>query len=380
MKKFKYNLWMPCTEEAWIRDIEERILKLGWDKQLYDWNNNNIIYASIGATPTIFNVADKNLWLPEKARSLIIEEYNPELFLVLASQREGEDFHPGEWVIYIGNSSHNGQFLEIEKKSTLGFLEFKNSGTHTNINSAEYYRKATKEELIAHFAKKPTLMKVEDLKEKECIHVPTEADRIAISALLTEANIKSAANNKIDKNFGYGSYGTNLCWYPVGGSYGSQQFFEQEKYTIYPASLFINQTENMNQIIRRKYLKEIYDVACLTWKSKIAEMGMQNPFSDSITLTDIQVKEMFNAASEEQKKVLRKYLKEEAEFDSSMLKEGEIIVLKNKGEEGTAFMLRSFDGLVGFDNNGRYTSTWGKAATFKGERMPPTTIISLRAK
>ena len=58
------------------------------------------------------------------------------------------------------------------------------------------------------------------------------------------------------------------------------------------------------QTITREQLKQIYDVACSSWQTKINEIGKQNPYSTNIEFTDEFVKGMFKAANESQKEVL----------------------------------------------------------------------------
>lgn len=68
---------------------------------------------------------------------------------------------------------------------------------------------------------------------------------------------------------------------------------------------FINSKENMKVIyIKRSDLKQIHEIACVEWKTKIQKYGMDSPFEDKIRLTKEQVTEMFNAATKYQRPVL----------------------------------------------------------------------------
>ena len=62
-----------------------------------------------------------------------------------------------------------------------------------------------------------------------------------------------------------------------------------------------------NQIITRDGLKEIYDIACSSWKSKIEDYAKRNPFEDKITFTQPEVDEMIKASDQKQIKVLKKF-------------------------------------------------------------------------
>ena len=62
-----------------------------------------------------------------------------------------------------------------------------------------------------------------------------------------------------------------------------------------------------NQIITRENLKQIHDVACDGWKTKLADYAKRNPFQLEIELTQAEVDEMFNASDASQTKVLKKF-------------------------------------------------------------------------
>jgi hypothetical protein len=65
----------------------------------------------------------------------------------------------------------------------------------------------------------------------------------------------------------------------------------------------------MNQIIAKENLKKIYDVACSTWKEKLTQYAIRNPFGNEVELTSNEVNEMFDASDEKQTKILNKFLK-----------------------------------------------------------------------
>ena len=56
--------------------------------------------------------------------------------------------------------------------------------------------------------------------------------------------------------------------------------------------------------ITRAQLKDIYDVACATWKGKIEAFAKRNIFGDTINFTQKEVDEMFKAATTSQIPVL----------------------------------------------------------------------------
>ena len=58
--------------------------------------------------------------------------------------------------------------------------------------------------------------------------------------------------------------------------------------------------------ITRLGLKELHDIACNTWKNKLEEIGGRSIFSDVVEVTDYEIKQMFEAATDVQKEVLKK--------------------------------------------------------------------------
>jgi hypothetical protein len=63
--------------------------------------------------------------------------------------------------------------------------------------------------------------------------------------------------------------------------------------------------ENMVKI-KREQLLEIHNIACSTWKSKIEQLAIKSLFGTEIELTQVQVDEMFKAATSTQVPTLEK--------------------------------------------------------------------------
>lgn len=81
-----------------------------------------------------------------------------------------------------------------------------------------------------------------------------------------------------------------------------------------------SKTKHMSNTQKVPYegMQAIFEIACPNWKNKIKKMT--SLFEDT-ELTQAQVSEMFEAASEEQTKTLRKYLKEPGDIDKSVIQE-----------------------------------------------------------
>lgn len=65
-----------------------------------------------------------------------------------------------------------------------------------------------------------------------------------------------------------------------------------------------NNTMSKTYQVNKSELEQIHNVACSTWKSRIAELTLRNPFGTRIELTQTEVDEMFAAATEGQRAVL----------------------------------------------------------------------------
>lgn len=52
--------------------------------------------------------------------------------------------------------------------------------------------------------------------------------------------------------------------------------------------------------ITRQELEQIYNIACTTWKPKLKEYALNDPFSETIIFTEKQVKEMITACTVDQ--------------------------------------------------------------------------------
>lgn len=85
------------------------------------------------------------------------------------------------------------------------------------------------------------------------------------------------------------------------------------------AEIIKESTNIETQKISRAGLKEIYDVACTNWKSKLEEYSKRNLFEDWVELTQEEVNEMFAASRPNQLLIVSKYLKQDdgnIKFDS----------------------------------------------------------------
>jgi hypothetical protein len=70
--------------------------------------------------------------------------------------------------------------------------------------------------------------------------------------------------------------------------------------------MFIKKLNNMKTKIKREELKEIYDIACSSWKTKIEKFGNRTPFSNLIEFSSEEIQKMVNASDDKQLIVVKK--------------------------------------------------------------------------
>ena len=103
----------------------------------------------------------------------------------------------------------------------------------------------------------------------------------------------------------------------------------------------VKETNMEKQKLSRQGLKEIYSVACPTWKTTLEQMGSRNPLEDYIEISQDDVDRMFNACTKEQLPIVSKYLKQDDGSVNVMLHDTESLIPKRIGgeHENKAFAL-----------------------------------------
>jgi len=89
------------------------------------------------------------------------------------------------------------------------------------------------------------------------------------------------------------------------GDYVKITLEQFKKYVLKENIMNNNET---TQTITKLQLKEIWRVACASWKTKLENIAREDPFSDVVTFTNDQTEEMFHAADTPQTKVLELFL------------------------------------------------------------------------
>jgi len=158
-RKFIYPVAMPCNDEQFQFELKGRLRELGYkvDAQFFSrdlisnvWNGTFKI--------ALINQCDAGI----DARHLI--PYNPKLFLALAAMSEGDEFWPGECVVCLWKGS--SRFHEEKLYKVTGVDEWGRLWSTDEYGAPNWmylyptegakepnFRKATAEEIIAHFSK-----------------------------------------------------------------------------------------------------------------------------------------------------------------------------------------------------------------------------------
>lgn len=148
MTDFKNKVTMRVTREQYEKDLEKPLEKLGytWDSNdAEDFEGWNILSINIDNNTGMVCI-DAVQFKEEVDESIFIENYNPQLFLALATMREGDELHVGEYMYCIEGYDKN-----LHEYITGNIYEVVNSN-FSNAYCKKTWRKATVEELIEHFS------------------------------------------------------------------------------------------------------------------------------------------------------------------------------------------------------------------------------------
>jgi len=147
---------MKCTQQQYERDLKDSLLKMGYKEQnITYWSEYPYLCTNWGSNHNgIGNGYEYSNFVNAHNR-YYIEEYNPQLFLALAAMTDDEEAIVGEYIIAKDTKRHIPKTPERVESIDNGFYKTK---SNANNWETEYYRKATKEEIINHFTKKQNTM------------------------------------------------------------------------------------------------------------------------------------------------------------------------------------------------------------------------------
>jgi hypothetical protein len=124
------------------------------------------------------------------------------------------------------------------------------------------------------------------------------------------------ANNLI--SFGTQTFNNETYILAEKANYIGSNYYMFLESTLQELAKKQNLTEQKSETmvtIKREQLQEIHDIACSTWKDRIKDIAKDQPFGD-IELSQVEVDEMFKAATNDQLPVLEKIFgKQEEEIN-----------------------------------------------------------------
>lgn len=178
--KFTQPVSMACTVDQYEKDLKPKLLAMGYEEgDMYRGNGYyNILCTNWSVNHYQLGVGVGSIKTDRNRH--FIDHYNPELFLALASMTDAEFGGDGEWWVFIGSSL---SFIKGELYSAIRSLDedfsfidedgFENGFNPQNLN---FFRKATKQELINHFTKQET-MNIQGLSKYELLHLKEQIEK-----------------------------------------------------------------------------------------------------------------------------------------------------------------------------------------------------------
>lgn len=222
--KFTTPVSMQCTQEQ-FKELEKELYNLGYklSRNTYTGRAANLVVSNFGGENGYYGRAASDT--AEAHGRYYIDHYNPELFLALAAMSDHPMGLEDEYYIDIEYGLH------IQKKYIVATLP-----KHTPM------RKATKEELIAHFTKKQRYALNSKTPIEACLHLLEPKDEGIRQALRSQINMGSFV-------FDRGSiYGQKLQQAGVWDLW-VEPYVEKEKEFVLPEKWAVKRTnENYREI------------------------------------------------------------------------------------------------------------------------------------
>lgn len=143
------------SKEDFERDLKEPLEKLGYNTKWVVYGCKDRILLVSNFDDIHMDLANINFDRRFKSNRHFIDHYNPQLFIALASMTDEPNGIVGEYWVSNGlfTPLHIFKSCYTKDQSMLGEYNEKDGSLYCIIPTS-YTRKATKEELIAHFSKK----------------------------------------------------------------------------------------------------------------------------------------------------------------------------------------------------------------------------------
>jgi hypothetical protein len=168
--KFTQPVSMQCSQEQFDADLKKPLKDLGYKISTtnhgYDQDEILLVTKFMGESDFISSST-----LPSKNdhNRHFIDHYNPQLFLALASMTDEHNGIAGEW--YVGDNE------EFEVRKNIGIIK-------------DYWKKATKKELITHFTKKAKEYSSPLIDDKKYAEISLRIDGV-LTRFIAESEYKS---------------------------------------------------------------------------------------------------------------------------------------------------------------------------------------------
>ena len=379
--KYKLNVAMRVTKEQFENDLKEPLIQIGkFDGTWGSWDEDH--YVRVDTNTRIGNYSTKS-------DATFIDHYNPQLFLALAAMTDKEDGNVGEYWKCIGNMhSENfivGDLYKQVKKSIDDIKCFIDKDGDTNGffgDNMDKFVKATKEEIFAHFNKTNI-----DKNVTTSYHEFRVGDSVRVKEYARFTTVWASSvwqNSPFYQHFGRGRGIQQI--YKIEGDlihidnkdYSGGNYIIVERENIELVESKITEIKMKNRILTPENATKIINIACSTWKPKLAEKWATNIVLNKNTeISELFYIEMRNACTAEQNILFNEIFgKDEKLIDISELEIGESMEVyeSNISRFNGIIVTRIYsDGdTVLYVNFNNPRETWSPNPKFKGKRVKLT--------
>ena len=164
---FTQRISMDCTKEQYEKFLKEELLKMGYHEQGMYWGRKGITVFTNAANGITGGMLDIEWGVKEGYGRTYLGSFNAPLFLALAAMTDKAEGNYGEYWVCI---KYNAWFAKDNLYKSIGVYHDKSpmfyddKGVENGVvikQLFKYFRKATKEEIMAKFGDVKTGKKIE---------------------------------------------------------------------------------------------------------------------------------------------------------------------------------------------------------------------------
>ena len=343
---------MKVTKEQFENDLRPSLIQMGkHDDTWGGWGDHPYVTVN-NKNNKISNYRDVAYACTEYS----IDHYNPELFLALAAMTDSVEGNIGEYwkfidTFYMGDNFTRGKIYK-QHKSTIdtcgAFID--NNGDINGLSTCvrgnkSCFVKATKEEIIAYFSKTV----VETVDNKVCFQGDGTYE--------TGTKIISELIRLGGKNVGEWDGNSNNRYYYIDDKGNVVMEYNIPK--GYELVSLNKEIKMKNRILTPQNATRIINIACSTWKPKLAEKWATNIVLNKDTeVSEEFYNEMRKACTADQNTLFDEIFGKDEQLTSAQdLVIGEaLLVTRGSGISNGTVVLKTFNGFVDINNP---TDTWG---------------------